>query len=135
MTTSIELRNLRVLGDQRGWLVPAEVGIDVPFEVRRVYWIYGTEVSVRRGFHAHRVCRQAAVCVRGGCTITMNDGSGPVEVTLDVPTRLLVIPPMVWHEMYDFTGDCVLLVLAELPYDEEDYIRDRSEFDQLVLGS
>lgn len=134
MTTSVDLRDLRVRGDERGWLVPAEVGVDVPFEIRRAYWVFGTESGVRRGFHAHRACRQAAVCVRGGCTIMMDDGSGAYDVRLDSPSKLLGIPPMVWHEMYDFTPDCVLLVFAEFAYDESDYIRDRAEFDRLTEG-
>lgn len=72
-----------------------------------------------------------AVCVAGACSFLMDDGKGRADLRLDAPDRALMIEPGVWHEMYDFTPDCVLLVLADAPYDESDYIRSREEFDRL----
>lgn len=101
----------------------------VPFEIRRVYYVYGTHSGVRRGFHAHHRTQQFAICVSGSCSFLMDDGHGTATVTLDRPTVGLLVPAMVWHEMYDFSPDCVLVMVASEPYDEADYIRSRSEFE------
>ena len=121
-------RRLAVLGDERGSLIAIEAGIDVPFDIARVYYLYDTGPGVERGFHAHRILRQSAVAVRGSCTMVLDDGSNRIEVTMDDPSIALFIPPMVWHEMRDFSEDCVLMVLADAHYDEADYIRDHAAF-------
>jgi dTDP-4-dehydrorhamnose 3,5-epimerase-like enzyme len=126
------LLSLAIRGDERGLLVPFEGGRNVPFELARVYTVFGTLPGVRRGFHAHRGLQQAAVAVAGGCTMLLDDGRQQRRVRLDRPDRLLTLPPMVWHEMDDFTPDCVLMVLADAPYDEADYIRDHGEFMRLA---
>lgn len=118
------------LGDERGSLVAVEIGIDkaVPFDIKRIYYIYHTEQGVSRGYHAHRSLKQIAICVAGKCRMTLDDGKSREEVWLDSPTRGLVIEDMVWREMHEFSRDCVLLVLASEHYDESDYIRDYKEF-------
>ena len=121
-------------GDERGSLVPFESGRTVPFDIARVYTVFGTLPCVRRGFHAHRKLHQAAVAVAGGCTMLLDDGRQQCRVRLDQPDRLLTLPPMVWHEMEEFSADCVLMVLADAPYDEADYIRDHGEFMRLAGG-
>lgn len=118
------------LGDERGGLVAVEVGQAkfVPFDIKRVYYIYQTEQGVSRGYHAHKQLKQVAICVAGKCRIVLDDGSSREEVWLDCPTKGLVIEDMVWREMHDFSTDCVLLVLASEHYSESDYIRNYEDF-------
>jgi dTDP-4-dehydrorhamnose 3,5-epimerase-like enzyme len=120
--------NFPSLGDERGSLVALEGAKTVPFEIKRVYYIFGTQPGVARGFHAHRNLRQVAVCVTGKCRIVLDDGEKRDEAVLDSPNKGLVIGEMVWREMHDFSSDCVLLVLANEHYDESDYIRIYSDF-------
>ena len=121
------------LGDERGSLVAVEVGMDkaVPFDIKRVYYIYHTEKKVSRGYHAHKKLKQVAICVAGKCRMVLDDGKKREEVWLDSPTKGLVIEDMTWRGMHDFSDDCVLLVLASEHYDESDYIRDYEEFKKL----
>lgn len=121
-----------VRGDERGSLVALERATGVPFDVARVYFIYGTQPGVSRGFHAHRQLRQLAVCVAGSCTMILDDGKQRAELRLDEPELGVEIGPMIWHEMHDFSPDCVVAVLADAPYDEGDYIRDHAEFKKLA---
>lgn len=118
------------LGDDRGSLVALEIGMEkaVPFEIKRVYYIYHTGEGVSRGFHAHRNLKQVAICVAGQCRMVLDNGSVREDVWIDCPTKGLVIESMVWREMHDFSPDCVLLVLASEHYDETDYIRDYDTF-------
>lgn len=120
--------NFQTLGDDRGSLVALEVGKQIPFDIKRAYYIFDTKPGVRRGFHAHRKLQQVAVCVRGECKFLLDDGTSHVTVLLDQPNKGLYIGSMVWREMYDFTEDCVLLVLADQLYDESDYIRSHADF-------
>lgn len=120
------------LGDDRGSLVALEVEKIIPFDIKRVYYIFNTQVGVSRGFHAHRALRQVAVCVTGKCRIVLDNGRKREEVWLDSPIKGLVIDDLVWREMHDFSSDCVLLVLASEPYEEQDYIRDYQEFIESV---
>ena len=120
--------NFPSLGDERGSLVALEGAKTVPFEIKRVYYIFGTQPGVARGFHAHRKLKQVAVCITGKCRMVLDDGAKREEVWLDSPNKGLVIGDMVWREMHDFSSDCVLLVLASEHYDESDYIRRYSDF-------
>lgn len=117
-----------VLGDERGNLSVVENGISIPFEIKRVFYIYGTKQNVRRGFHAHYKTRQALVSVAGSCKIHLDNTARLDEIILDSPNKLLILEPSDWHEMYDFSEDCVLLVLASELYDSNDYIRDYGKF-------
>lgn len=119
-------------GDDRGQLVAIEAMKDLPFEVRRVYYIYDTLPGVRRGFHAHKNLQQILLCVNGSCKIHLDDGHDTAEVTLDKPNEGLYIANNMWREMYDFTPGAVLLVLASEYYDEADYIRNYDEFIKMV---
>lgn len=116
------------LGDDRGSLVALEAGKTVPFAIKRVYYIFGTKQGVARGFHAHKNLKQIAVCVTGKCRMILDDGKTRQEAWLESPTKGLFIDDLVWREMYDFSEDCVLLVLASEHYDEADYIRNYDEF-------
>lgn len=124
----IELIEFPTFVDDRGTLVALEANRQIPFVVNRVYFIYGANPSVARGFHAHRELRQLAICLVGSCRIVMDDGKSKEQVILNSPKRGLVIAPMQWHEMYDFSADCVLMVLADKVYDERDYIRFYEDF-------
>lgn len=119
-------------GDDRGQLVAIEIGQDIPFTVRRVYYIYDTLPGVRRGFHAHRNLEQILICVSGSCKIHLDDGYDTAEVTLDDPNKGLYISNDMWREMYDFSEGAVLLVLASEHYDEADYIRNYDDFIKMV---
>ncbi len=121
-------------GDDRGQLVAIEAMKDLPFEVKRVYYIYDTLSGVRRGFHAHKCLQQILVCVSGSCKIHLDDGTDTAEVVLDKPNEGLYIANNMWREMYDFTPGAVLLVLASEYYDEADYIRNYDDFIRMVKG-
>lgn len=127
MTIAEEV-TLNLFGDDRGSLTVLEQGINVPFEIKRIYYIYDTKQGVRRGFHAHQDLQQLAVCVAGSCSFLLDDGKTKQHVLLDSPTKGLIINSMIWREMYDFSDDCVLLVLASEHYTEDDYIRDYDTF-------
>ena len=124
----IKTVNFKPLGDERGSLVALEANKSVPFEIKRVYYIFGTKHGVSRGFHAHRNLKQLAVCVTGSCQFILDDGKQREEITLDNSTVGLIIEDLTWREMHNFTSDCVLMVLANQYYDENDYIRDYQEF-------
>ncbi|QYJ88707.1 sugar 3,4-ketoisomerase [Shewanella halotolerans] len=130
----VETIEFDVLGDLRGGLISLEQEKNIPFIIKRVYYIFDTKVGVVRGFHAHKKLRQMAICVKGSCTIKMDDGVSVKHVTLSSPSRGLLINPMQWHEMYDFSTDCVLMVLADDFYDESDYVRRYEDFVELVKG-
>jgi len=119
-------------GDHRGMLVALEQERNVPFQIRRVYYLYANKREVRRGQHAHRNLLQLAVAVRGSMTFLLDDGNGPMEVTLDHPSQGLILGRMIWREMYNFSDDCVLMVLADQFYEPDDYITDYEMFLQEV---
>jgi len=119
-------------GDDRGQLVAIEEMKDLPFEIKRVYYIYDTLPDVRRGFHAHKNLQQILLCVSGSCKIHLDNGYDTAEVVLDKPNEGLYISNDMWREMYDFSSDAVLLVLASEHYDEADYIRDYDTFIEMI---
>jgi len=129
----IKAVNFNPLGDERGSLVALEGNKNVPFSIRRVYCIFGTKKSVSRGFHAHKNLKQVVVCVAGSCRFVLDNGVEKEDVVLDSPSKGLIVDKMIWREMYDFTDDCVLIVLADEVYDESDYIRDYQAFLKAVL--
>ena len=121
-------------GDERGKLIALEaLSEQLPFEVKRMYFIYDTTPGTVRGRHAHRLLKQVLVCVSGACTIEceMPDGT-KAEHRLDWPDKGLLIEGLVWRNMRDFSKDAVLLVLADKHYDESDYIRDYGEFRRIA---
>ena len=116
------------LGDERGYLSVLEGELTVPFEIKRVFYIYGTKKNVKRGHHAHYKTRQALISVSGECKVYLDNARRKETVLLNAPTKILLLEPNDWHEMYDFSENCVLLVLASHYYDAQDYIRDYTEF-------
>jgi len=115
-------------GDERGSLVAIEHGKEIPFDVKRIYYLYNTKLDVARGFHAHKQLKQILIAVNGSCTIILDDGEQRKSVELNNPDEGLFIDSFVWREMHNFSKDCTLLVLANSHYDESDYIRDYNEF-------
>lgn len=122
-------------GDDRGMLVALEEGKEIPFPVKRVYYMYDTVPGVRRGFHAHKCLEQILICIHGSCKIHLDNGRETEEVALSNPYEGLYIPNDMWREMYDFSSDAVLMVLASVPYDESDYIRSYDEFIKYLEGN
>jgi dTDP-4-dehydrorhamnose 3,5-epimerase-like enzyme len=128
---NINLVQLQRHGDERGGLIALEENKNVPFNVKRVYYLFDTKSGVRRGLHAHRSLRQLVIAVRGSCHFVLDNGQQRAELILNDPAQGLLVEPMMWREMYDFSEDCVLMVLADQLYDPADYIRDYDGFLQL----
>jgi len=127
-----QLINFKPLGDERGSLIAIEAEKSVPFPVRRVYYIFGTQEGVERGFHAHKALNQVAVAVTGSCEMVLDDGETKTVVLLDSAEKGVLIGPGMWHVMRNFSPNCVLLVIADQHYDEADYIRNYDEFKEWV---
>jgi dTDP-4-dehydrorhamnose 3,5-epimerase-like enzyme len=127
--------NFDIKGDALGYLIPLESLKNVPFEIKRAYVIYGIDVKDVRGKHAHKKLHQLLLCVHGRCTVMLESPSGKVRIQLDKPNQAVLIEPMVWHEMQDFSSDCVLLGLADDLYNEKDYIRNYEEYLKFTHGS
>ena len=128
-----KLLNFNILGDGRGSLISLEQNKNIPFDIKRVYYIFGTTDNVSRGFHAHRDLEQVLICVSGSCKVLIDDGITKEDILLNSPNKGLLISGLVWREMFDFSDDCVLMVLASELYDESDYIRNYDDFLKEVL--
>lgn len=112
------------LGDERGKLVVVEGERDIPFDIKRVFYIYGSDSTVVRGQHANINSEFVLINVAGKSKVMITDGTQKEIVCLDKPMVGVYLPKMVWKEMYDFSEDSVLLVLANTHYDSSEYIRD-----------
>ena len=117
--------------DARGHLVAATAGENVPFEIRRVFWIFGNTGGLPRAGHASTRTTELLISVAGSCRATLDGPSGVHVVTLDRPDDSLLVPPMTWLDLSDFTADCVLLVLADTEYAVENSI---TSLDSLRAG-
>ena len=116
-------------GDERGHLVIVEGAQDVPFEIKRAFYIYGSDHDVIRGQHANKQTEFVLINVAGKSKVKVKDGEGNEAIyCLNRPHTGIYLPTMVWKEMYDFSDDSVLLVLASEHYDATEYIRDYDEF-------
>jgi len=123
-----QLINLKVFGDTRGSLISIEGRNNIPFDIKRVYYIYDTTPGIARGKHAHTDLEQIIVCVNGSCKFLLDDGIRKEIVELSRPDLGLYIGKNMWREMFDFSHGCVLMVLANKHYDENEYIRDYDKF-------
>ena len=126
--TLAKFLDFKTNGDDRGSLVALESNKNIPFNIKRVYYIFDTNSGVIRGLHAHKDLSQVMVCLKGSCRVVLDNGSTKEQVVLDTPDKGLLIDSMMWREMHDFSADCVLLVLANEHYDESDYIRHYEDF-------
>ncbi len=119
-------------GDERGNLVVAEGEKDIPFEIKRVFYMYGSDPGIIRGRHANRNSQFVLINVAGTSRVRLDDGFTTKVVELDKPRMGLYIAPMVWKDMYDFSPDSVLLCLSDANYDDSEYIRNYDEFTKEV---
>jgi len=110
--------------DERGSLVVAEHQKEIPFLIKRVYYLYGSDPKTRRGYHSHKKLEQIYIAINGKCKVMLSDGKDNKIVELDKKEQGLYIGHNVWREIFDFSDDAVLLVLASEKYEESDYIRD-----------
>ncbi|MEM6049408.1 FdtA/QdtA family cupin domain-containing protein [Erwinia sp. P7711] len=119
---------LQTYGDERGSLVALEETKNIPFSIKRVYYMFDTKKNVTRGYHAHRELKQVAIALKGSCKFILDDSVERVEVILNDPAKGLLLDSVIWREITEFSDDCVLMVLADHHYDESDYIRDYNQF-------
>ena len=120
--------NLVQLGDERGSLIALDKLSGLPFDIKRVYYVFNTKSGVARGFHAHKKLHQMAVCLSGSCRMVLDDGVSRESIEMNSSSIGIGLPPMLWHEMHDLSANCILLVVASDYYDEDDYIRDYQFF-------
>lgn len=123
------------LGDERGKLVVVEGSKDIPFDIQRVFYIYGSDNQVVRGQHANRKSEFVLINVSGTSKVRVDNGFEEEIIELNRPRMGLYLPTMVWKDMYDFSEDSVLLVLANTHYDGSEYIRDYEEYLKEVGGT
>ncbi len=123
-----QLDEFKVLGDERGQLIALEGNRQIPFEVKRVFYIYGTQPNTPRGNHAHYKTKQYLVAVHGSCKITLDNGKTKKTYDLNKPNLGLFQDAMIWGTMHTFSQNCVLMVLADTYYDADDYITDYNDF-------
>lgn len=122
------IMRFKLHSDEYGKLTAIEGGIDVPFNIKRVYYIYDVQSSLTRGFHSHKNLHQVLVALGGSVKIRLKTPSSEQVVELSDPSEGLYIGPHVWREMFDFSPGSTLLVLASDIYNESDYIRDFNEY-------
>lgn len=116
------------LGDERGKLVVIEGSQDIPFEIKRVFYIYDSDDTVVRGQHANRKSEFVLINVAGKSKVRITDGTEELIVELNKPMMGVYIPKMIWKDMYEFSSDSVLLVLASTHYNADEYIRNYSDY-------
>ena len=125
----VQMLEFQQYGDERGHLVIVEGNKDIPFEIKRAFYIYGSDHDVVRGQHANKESEFVLINVAGTSKVKVKAGEGNEEIyCLDRPHTGIYLPTMVWKDMYDFSSDSVLLVLASTHYDANEYIRDYNEF-------
>ena len=128
----VTLHRLPRVADIRGSLTVGEFDKSIPFAAKRYFMVFDVPSVETRGEHAHRLCHQFLICVRGSCAVVADDGAHRQEFLLDRPDVGIHLPPMVWGIQYKYSADAVLLVYASHYYDSADYIRNYAEFRQLV---
>ena len=120
--------NFEEYGDDRGKLVIVEGMKSIPFDIKRIFYIYGTDFDVVRGQHANRESEFVLINVAGTSKVRISDGKEEMIIELDKPRMGVYIPKMIWKDMYEFSSNSVLLVLASTHYDATEYIRDYYEY-------
>jgi len=112
--------------------IDAKYDSEIPFDVKRVYFIYGVKDAESRGAHAHKKLDQVFFMIKGSCTMVLDDGRNIREVRMKNCDKALLVNHLVWHEMKDFSEDAVFVALASAQYDEADYIRNYQQFLQYI---
>ena len=123
-----KILDLNIHGDNRGKLIALEGLKDIPFEIKRVYWIYDTLPDEERGKHSHKDMEQVVIAMDGACDFVLDDGTTKETITLNRPDKALYIGKNIWRVMKNFSYGCKLMVLASDYYDEKEYIRNYDEF-------
>lgn len=124
----VSLTKLKFVSDLRGDLSVTDVEKEIPFEVKRIFWVYNVPSERVRGSHVHRQLHEFLICMKGSVSVVVDDGNCREELILNDPSVGLHLPPIVWRTLYKYSPDAVLLVLASHEYDPSDYIRDYEEF-------
>ena len=128
MNKLINLIEFTTIGDERGNLISLEEEKNIPFKIKRIYYLFDNHSGVVRGHHAHKKLQQVLVCLSGSCRIKLDDGKNSEFIILNDKKTGLWINSLIWREMDQFSSSCVLLVLASDFYNEEDYIRNYKDF-------
>ena len=128
LINKLRLYDTKKITDHRGSLTSAEYPSDLPFSPKRYFIIYDIPTNEIRGGHAHLACEQYCICVKGNCSILIDDSLNRQEVILDSPNKGLYIPSMLWNKLYAFSPGSVLIVLASHLYDPADYIHEYDTF-------
>lgn len=124
----IQRVDFQTIGDDRGLLVSLEGAKNIPFDIKRVYYMTGLHPDMPRGFHAHKDLQQVIICLAGSFKLIVDDGRHRESIELNSPDTGVLLGNMLWREMHDFSNGCVLMVVASNHYIEDDYIRSYSEF-------
>jgi len=125
----VRMIELKLIGDERGSLVICEGEEDIPFRIKRLFYIFGSDKSVMRGNHANRRSEFVLINVAGSSKVRIKDGKGSERIyELNRPNEGIYIPAMIWKEMYDFSADSILLCLASELYDADEYIRNYEQY-------
>ena len=127
----VKFFNTRTMVEPDGNLVPIESNYDIPFPIKRVFYVYGVKNQDDRGKHAHYKTKQVLICVHGKVEVLVNDGLKDKKYLLESPQQALYIPEMIWDEQIYLSEDTVLLVLSNMKYDPKDYIHDFKTFEKL----
>jgi len=130
---SVELLEFKEQGYDRGHLVVVEGNKDIPFDIKRIFYIYGSSPEVVRGQHANKRSEFVLINVAGNSKVKIDDGKGNEAVfSLNRPHTGIYLPKLIWKDMYDFSEDSVLLCLSSEHYDAEEYIRSYDEFIEYI---
>jgi len=125
----VKLLEFNVMGDEKGRLIVLEQKRQVPFDIKRLFYIYGTDTTVVRGRHANKHSEFCLIALIGDCKVKAIDSQEREEVfELSNPNKALYIPKMIWKDIYDFSSDCLLLVVSNELYNEEEYIRNFDDY-------
>ncbi|WP_297571189.1 FdtA/QdtA family cupin domain-containing protein [uncultured Helicobacter sp.] len=127
-----KLLSLQTIGDERGKLVSLESLKNLPFAIKRVYYMFDTSPDLPRGFHAHKELEQLVIAIDGACEFVLDDGKSKESLWLNRPDFGLYIGKNMWREMRNFSYGCKLMILASDYYDESEYIRDYAEFLEII---
>ena len=127
--------SLPKISDPRGNLTFLEGGNHIPFEIKRVFYLYDVPTEESRGAHAHRELHQFLICLSGSFDVALDDGEFQAKIHLNRPWKGLLVPPLIWAAEVNFDPGSVCLVLASEPYCPDDYIRDYTEFIRIRQGA
>lgn len=126
------LVELKDISDERGSLIAIENLKEIPFEIKRVYYLFNLGEDKARGFHAHKALNQAFICLNGSCKVLLDDGENRTIYQMNASNQMLLCKNKIWHEMFEFSNNCIFLVLADQEYQEDDYIRHYHDFIEII---